>query len=194
MWHDVYGISESRLEDCNMTKTKMDAVYGGQKQIKQEVLTTQVNHDGEIIHQSNTTVFSVGKEPNYIKLYMADICYMKDMPKTHHPILQALLGYIHWGTNQLILNASLKKDIADSLGVKMNTLDKAILGFVRAEILIRKAPGVFVFNPYLFGSGHWDDIQEIRMNISYNLQGRTFSTAIKHKGHSESDGGDTNGQ
>jgi len=163
----------------------MEAVYGGQKQIKQEVLTRQVNHDGEVIHESNTTVFSVGKEPNYIKLYMADICYMRDMPKTHHPILQALLGYIHWGTNRLILNASIKKDIAEQLCVKFGTVDKAIQGFVKAEILFREAPGVFIFNPYLFGSGHWDDIQEIRMSVSYNLNGRTYSTTIKHKGDSE---------
>jgi len=168
-----------------MTKTKMEAVYGGQKQIKQEVLTTQVNHEGEVIHQTNTTVFSVGKEPNYIKLYMADICYMKDMPKTHHPILQALLGYIHWGTNELVLNASIKKRISESLNIKMNTLDKAILGFVKAEILLRQDLGVFIFNPYLFGSGHWDDIQEIRMNIAYNLNGRTYSTTIKHKGDND---------
>lgn len=157
--------------------SKANNVYETSK-ILQQTQIIETDENGEIKTKTETNVTKVPKEPHYIKLYLQDILYLKDMPRGLNPVLHVLLKNIQWGNNRLILNSSLKKQMAQSIGLSVATIEKAITHFVKAEIMFREDKGIYVFNPYLFGSGYWEDIREVRMNITYNLQGRTFSTKI----------------
>lgn len=40
-------------------------------------------------------------------------------------------------------------------------------------------------NPYLFGKGEWQDISRIRMEITYDSDGKTFMSVCEHEEHDE---------
>lgn len=159
------------------------------KKLKQQTSITQVDEDGVITHQEKTNVFDVPKEPPFVKLYLSDILYYKDMPRGLNPILHIFLKSIQWGTNKLILNSSLKKQMAKEINLSVATIEKALTQFVKAEIMFREDKGIYIFNPYLFGCGNWTDVKEIRTTITYNLSGKTFQTKIKKIDDTESQEG-----
>lgn len=35
-------------------------------------------------------------------------------------------------------------------------------------------------NPYLFGKGEWQDIARIRMQVTYDGEGKTFLSVVEH--------------
>lgn len=163
-----------------MLNDKNNQIYGEQKKLKQQTIQTILdNKTGELKESTELNVFSVPKEPAFIKMYIADMLYLKDMPRGLNPILHILLKNIQWGSNQLILNSSLKKRMAKEINLKVGTIEKALTQFVKAEILIREDKGIYTFNPFLFGCGYWEDIKEIRTTITYTLEGRTFQSNIK---------------
>jgi len=152
-----------------------NAYQSTQKKIVQQ--TVAVDYDtGEVKQETN--VLRLPQEPAFIKLYLDDILYYHDMPRGLNPILQVFLRNMNW-ENRLILNMAVKKRMAESIKLSVSSIDNAITKFVKGNILIREDKGLYLFNPYLFGKGSWEAIQEIRLNITYNLDGRTFSTKIK---------------
>lgn len=149
------------------------------KKIKQQTLITKVDEDGVIKNKEEINVFEIPKEPPFVKLYLSDILYYKDMPRGLNPILHIFLKNIQWGTNKLVLNSSLKKMMAKEINLSVATLEKALTQFIKAEIMFREDKGIYIFNPYLFGCGNWTDIREIRTEITYNLNGRTFQSSFE---------------
>jgi predicted transcriptional regulator len=100
------------------------------------------------------------------------------MPRHLNPILNIFLKHMNW-ENRLVLNMGVKKRMAESIGLSVSSIDNALTKLVKGGLLIREDKGNYLFNPYLFGKGNWENIQEIRMNVTYNLQGRTFSSHFK---------------
>lgn len=155
-----------------------DVLEYNAKKLKQqtEIITTDEN--GEITNKTQTNVFNIPTEPPFVKMYLSDILYLKDMPRGLNPILHIFLKNIQWSSNKLILNSSLKKQMANEVNLSVSTLEKALTQFVKANILSREDKGIYVFNPYLFGCGTWTDIREIRTQTKYTLNGRTFTAEI----------------
>lgn len=171
-----------------MTKTTNinDILALNSKTLKQQTEITHLDDNGNVKTKTETNVFSVAQEPPFVKMYLQDILYLKDMPRGLNPVLTILLKNIQWGSNKLILNSSLKKQMANEINLSVATIEKAITKFIKAEILFREDKGIYLFNPYLFGCGYWTDIKEIRTEVKYSLDGRTFSTQIiKKDGDSE---------
>ncbi|MGH0770026.1 replication/maintenance protein RepL, partial [Bacillus paranthracis] len=110
---------------------------------------TIVNEDGQITHQEEEKVINWGTEPNYIKVYLDTILYLKDLPKGLNSILYAFLKRMSYG-NQLVVNAALKRQIAKELGLSLSSINNAISKFVKGELLIREDTGLYKVNPHLF--------------------------------------------
>ena len=87
--------------------------------------------------------------------------------------VEILLGLCRLLTyqNQIILNRSIKVELANELNIKVNTLEQSVSKMVRAGVLLRKATGLYIVNPYYIARGDWSDISELRMKIKYNMQG-----------------------
>jgi len=152
-------------------------VNATKKMIQQSIIADY--ESGEV--KKETNVYRLPQEPEFVKLYLNDILYYHDMPRGLNPILQVFLSNMNW-ENRLVLNMALKKRMAKKIGLSVASIDKAITKFVKGNILIREDTGMYLVNPYLFGKGNWEQIQEIRFNITYNLKGRTFSSSFKHDG------------
>lgn len=150
--------------------------------------TTETTIDlatGDIVQEKRSKTVIAAKEPSYIKLYLADVLYLKDMPTGLNSILLALLQRINY-KRKVVINSSVKREIAEETNKKFDTVNKAITQFVQGQILIRTDVGMYIFNPHLFGQGDWKDIRELRTTVTYNLKGRTFKTEIERVKEDES--------
>jgi hypothetical protein len=165
------------------------------RKLKQVTETTVINESGEVLRHSSSKTFKVTKEPDYVKLYLQDVLYLSDMPKKHTKVLYELLkrsSYANKGL-QVCLSAGLKRIMAKDLGFsRVQSIDNALSDLVKGYILIRIETGVYQFNPAFFGKGEWEDIQELRLNISYDdITGRTFKSVIEYKNAQEQKASET---
>jgi hypothetical protein len=133
---------------------------------------------GEVKQEQVTVNGNFESEPAYVKFYTADMLYLADIPSGLNTILVALLKKMSYD-NDIFINSSLKRIIAEETGKKFETVNKSITQFVKGNILIRKDTGHYLFNPYIFGKGKWQDVKSIRVTIDYNLQGRKFSSVVE---------------
>ncbi|MBU4643223.1 replication/maintenance protein RepL [Bacillus toyonensis] len=141
---------------------------------------TVVNEDGQITHQEEEKVINWGTEPNYIKVYLDTVLYLKDLPKGLNSILYAFLKRMSYG-NQLVVNAALKRQIAKELGLSLSSINNAISKFVKGELLVREDTGLYKVNPHLFGKGDWKDIAKIRLEVVFDSTGKTIMSEIERK-------------
>ena len=139
-------------------------------------IENKVNHEtGEItetIVKKDRTV-KIEKEPDYIKLYLQDICKLNDLPKTSSKLLKKLLKYSNY-ENLILLPSYIKKIIAKELETSIPTIDNSLSKLTKKGILRREGTGVYRLNPHLFGKGSWQDIKKIRLTWEYGEEGRTL--------------------
>ena len=85
---------------------------------------------------------------------------------------------------RITINSGVKRLMCRELCIKSpQTISNALSKLTKADILKRIETGVYALNPHLFGKGDWRDIEKLRLNVDYTLDGyKTFSAAIKYKG------------
>jgi len=143
------------------------------KKIMQEIITTET---GEII--SNRTVYVAKDEPPYVKLYIDCVLLIKGLSKGYRNMLLELLRYMTFandtvqGGQVIALNAYLKRQIANNLGVTIKRIEQGLTEFTKKGILTRVAVGTYQVNANIFGKGDWADIKKIR-DIQANIDFKT---------------------
>lgn len=153
---------------------------------KTDVIRTTEKIDfktGEIEESTVVTTFTekIPNEPAFIKLYLADILYLKGLQTTQSSLLFALLQQMNY-QNEIVLNASIKRRIAKDVGLTTGTIDNNLSNFVKKNILFRVDRGVYQANPILFGRGEWKDIYKLRLEVEYSNNGeRKLKTAIEQQ-------------
>lgn len=144
---------------------------------------------GEVLEmeQSIGTRTIYKQEPPYVKLYLQDILYLNDVPKSLTNVLYALLNYVTYADQEngmcIPLNGFIKQQIREKCGMdNPRTLNNALSKLVKGDILKRIGTGTYQLNPYFFGKGDWKDIANIRTTWNYDaIKGRTFQAAITYK-------------
>lgn len=160
--------------------------------INQSVETSVINEYGEIVSKRANKTLSWGAEPPYVKLYLQDILYLSDMPKSHENILFELLKRATYAGDKygmtVTLSSGMKQIIANELKIKnVRSINNALSELVKGNVLFRIATGVYQFNSYFFGKGDWQDIANLRLQINYDdIKGRTFKTVCEY--HQNNDG------
>lgn len=142
---------------------------------------------GEFVSKRANRTLSWGDEPSYIKLYLQDVLYLADIPNKHEKVLYELLKRASYAGDQngmeVIINAALKRRIAQTLGMKnVGSVSNAITDLVKGKVLYRMDVGMYKFNPYLFGKGDWQDIARLRLEINYDdIRGKSFKAVCEYK-------------
>ena len=171
--------------------------------IDHETTTTAIN--GQVVKTETLSSKRTykGQEPPYIKMYIDDLMYLKDLPPRHGKALLALLsrctyaeahfdsdGMLVGSGMEIVLNGTLKKRIAQQLGLQdVRSLNNMLSDLVKTKVLYLKERGIYQPNPYLFGRGDWNAIEEIRMTVSYDdIRGKTISQVIAKYREDEDDG------
>ena len=146
------------------------------KKITKQSVESKINmKTGEILEVVNKQEFVVKREPDYIKLYLEDIAQLNGLPNSD--VLFLLARKMNYD-GEVVLVASIVTVICDSVGIGKNHFYKILKGYCDKEILFKTERSVYVFNPYIFARGSWDDIKNIRMTIDYTRKGRTIKTDI----------------
>ena len=141
--------------------------------------TEQVDHEtGEIRESTTTKTIKIPSEPPFVKLYLADMCKMYDIPKIGNNVLNELLKLTNYN-NEIILNSTIKKRIEKSLILKRGILDNNLNKLKKANILKSEERGVYQLNPNLFGKGSWHDINKLRVIWDYSEKGRKVTSEIE---------------
>lgn len=143
------------------------------KELKTRSVNTIVvdENTGEMIQTVNQEVGVFEKEPPYVKLYLEDIGKLNGLNPTENKLVHELV--YNMGYNNVVpAYKPVKEIIAKRIGVSYNTLNEAIKSMHRKGVLIRKARGMYIMDPSLFGRGSWSDIKKIRMTIEYGEDGR----------------------
>jgi len=141
---------------------------------------TIIDEEGVIKQREEDLTINWGREPNYIKLYLDTVLYLKDLPKGLNTVLYALLKRMSYG-NQLVLNAALKRQIAKEIELSVSSINNAITKFVKGELLERIDTGLYRVNPHIFGKGEWKDIAKIRLEVRFDSEGKTIMSEIEKK-------------
>ncbi len=144
----------------------------GQKVISYQNIHTTINKEtNKVTSQTTTSKIKVDKEPNYVKLYLDDICLLNNLPKTSSAILNELLLCSNYN-NEISLSRGIKNRIAKDLDVTNGHLDNTISKLSKFGILKKIDVGLYVLNPFIFGRGNWLEIKSIRATWKYSDKGR----------------------
>lgn len=141
------------------------------KKIVYRETTNTINlYTGELMQQTEFSKAVIEREPAFIKMYVADLIRLKDLPKSTNDVLMSLLRSMSY-KNIIPAYAPIKKLICSELGIKMVTLNTAIDKLYKAGILVRIERGIYMADPNLFGKGDWKNVKSLRMVIEYNENG-----------------------
>ena len=152
-----------------------------QKKVIQVATIVENDANGNQVVKEEKKVVSYPSEPEYIKVYIKDLLYLKDMPQRLNPVLQSLLACMSY-KNMIVLNSSIKQILSDKLKLSVSSFNHSLTELVKGEVLIRKMTGCYIPNPALFGRGAWKDICDLRLELNYtSLEGRTFKTAFEYR-------------
>ena len=142
------------------------------KRITKETITRTIDHQtGEVLDTALSQSFVVDREPNYVKLYVDDILKLSNLPRSSNSLIYELLKRVAYN-NEVIIIKAIRNEICKSLGIGDSTFRKGIDEFISKGILTKKDKQIFVFNPFLFGRGAWQDIKKIRLLVEYSEKGR----------------------
>lgn len=158
--------------------------------VKQSIETRVVDESGVVKEQIVNRTIEHNGNPLYVMLYLSDILYLSDMPKQYLAVTLALLKRLRYAGDEdglcVALLPKVKRDICKELGWDvMKSLDNALSKLVKGKILERVDRGLYRFNPYLFGRGDWQDIDRIRLEVVYDIKGRTFQSVLEESEKSE---------
>lgn len=153
------------------------------KKIIQQKTTTNIDRQtGEILEETSEKMSLIDSEHAYIKLYLADIERLYDLPTKTNSVIYELLKRIQYEDGHIHLTTTNKKTICEKAGYKMSSLNNYLSMLVKKDILKRIGVNVFEPNPFLFGKGRWTEIQKRRngwFKMAYSSTGeRTITTSF----------------
>lgn len=147
--------------------------------------TGEILQETEHVQTGTKTIRTA--EPPYIKLYIEDILYIADMPKSFANLTYELAKRATFANDEeglcVALTGFIKDKICKACGWdNMRSLNNALAKLTKGNIIKRLGTGTYQMNPFLFGRGEWKDIENIRMTWNYDaIKGKTFSTAFTYK-------------
>lgn len=155
----------------------------GKIKLVSEKSTEFTDHQtGEILASENSKEIKFReKEPGYIKLYLEGIGKLTGLAENNSTILYALLKRLEFGTNMIMLNAYLKSQIALECGVAVGSVNNTLSKLVKKNLFLKIGTGAYKANPMVFGSGSWDDIKKIRLEIEYSKDGFKMSSEFERE-------------
>ncbi len=154
-----------------------------------------VDKDGVVIdeqHQRLTDMVKTdpnGEEP-YIKLYLDHVGAFFNLPESAIDVLLGLCSHANlrdsiWAGRRrdtkgrvvdknepikaakMYLNGELKREVCESVGISMPTLNRRLKNLCDKNILRRVATGTYQLNPYILARGNWGEITDLRATFDY---------------------------
>jgi len=154
-----------------------------------------LDKDGVVLDERHEKSRGISKtdpstEEPYIKLYLSHVGAFFHLPESATDVLLGLCSHANlmdsiWAGRRrdargriidrneepkaakMYLNGELKKDVCESLGISMPTLNRRLKNLCDKEILRRVGTGTYQLNPYILARGNWAEITELRTTFDY---------------------------
>lgn len=152
--------------------------------VRQTTRETRDKHTGELEQISSEKVSYLPTEPPYVKLYLEDIAKLHGLTKSNSEVMHALFTKMDY-EGIITLVSSSKQRIADSLGIRVQTINNTLQSLLKSDIIRRVGRGEFMFNPSIIAKGDWQSILKnrdkyIQLNVTYSADNeRHISAEIK---------------
>lgn len=127
---------------------------------------------GEVTSTSRIIKKEIKKE-TFLMCYIEDICTLAKCPQSEVAIVLGCLKYIEYNTNELVLTAARRKEIAQDINIKDNTFKMGMSRLYKRNIFVKLGePGYerIYLNPRLFFKG--SDLERenvLTLTLQYNL-------------------------
>lgn len=129
------------------------------KKTTKKILQIQEVLDANQNKTRMTKVSQLPREPEFVKLYVKDICAINNLKKNAYQVLLQCLNHMTYDGHITLLKYH-REIIANAIGVTDQTVKNQLCSLVEKNIFKRKSNMVYVANPNLFGRGYWDDISK----------------------------------
>lgn len=143
--------------------------------VTQFIKKSQVDgQTGEILSETTTTSWNAGKEPDFVKIYLDNIVFLSEIPKWVSKVLYELLKSVTYAEKgqHIVVNPAYKRVLAETLGMKPQSVTNAINQLEKENILFKKDIGYYQLNPQFFGKGEWKNIAKLRYEIELSSEGK----------------------
>lgn len=144
--------------------------------------TSEIDFEtGEI--KKETIISGINKmvEPPYVKMYIDDLSTLLNIPDAPKNVLTLILKKLDYD-GYITLSARYKKEVAEMLGIKVQSVSNNINKLVKAGVIKNAGYGEYKVNPNLFARGDWKTVLEQRLSfdmvVSYSEKGRTIKTVV----------------
>jgi len=127
------------------------------------------NKTGEIFETEIISKMQVDREPDYVKMYVKDIIRFKDLPTGMDKVLMAIISNMSY-TNIIFTYMPIKKFISSNLNITVSYVNKCISHYIKTGLLIKVERGIYLVDPELFARGKWENINELRLSITYDTK------------------------
>lgn len=126
-----------------------------------EYKTTITDNEGLILTSSKEEIIKHPVEPPYIKLYIDDIVYLSGLKGHLSGLVYELAQRMDY-KGIVALTTRWKKETAETLNIKVQTLNNYIQDIKKKGIMRPIGRSEFMMNPNLFAKGSWTNIRELR--------------------------------
>lgn len=134
---------------------------------------------GEITTTEKEQTIRYGKTSDFVMTFTKDLGYMKDLSRGEILVMFGLLQVVNQD-NEVILNPSIKKRIATSYDLKINSINQLISNLVKKQMILKtEERGIYKLNTYLFGKGNWSNIKKQRMYTEWDFKHLTKKTVVE---------------
>lgn len=124
---------------------------------------------GEVTASTTSNIVRISPEPEYVKMYLADLGQLMHLTAGEQEILTMLVRKIDWD-GMISLNASSRKRMCETLGIASKSLRNRLTGLCKKEILRRNDTNEYEVNPRYFARGEWRQIQERRKDFELRIR------------------------
>ena len=145
----------SLLEELSSARTK-----SVQRVATETATHTVQNEKGEKISETKYKRTRRKTEPDFVKLYLADLTKLFNC---HPRVLMALAKRMQYQTNIVSLSPRIRRSLASECGFKnVKSLNNAISQLAKSKLIKRIDSFEIMVDPYIFGKGTWERVEQTR--------------------------------
>jgi hypothetical protein len=137
----------------------------------------------KVVFESNTVDTSTGEilsstkiikrelsRDKFLRVYIDDICKLAKCCGAETSIILASLQFVDYSTNEIVINSTRRKQIAESAGIKDSTFNVNLGRLIKKNIIV-KIDNIHYLNPRLFFFGSDIDRENIlKLTLEYIIK------------------------
>ena len=111
------------------------------------------------------------KEPEFVKLYIKEVCSIRGLNSSQTKIFQFMLSEMNWH-NEVCYGTTSKQRFLDAHNMKNQTFNNNITALIDSGLIAREGKGAFKVNPKYASKVEWAKVKKITWVTEYTENGK----------------------